>query len=1637
MLPVHHLHLLLTKELIVIWRSKVWSVVEIAIPLIISVPLIALVLQNSSSVKHEAQFWESFQVTGDWRDIDRRLGNMQSIYSYCGILSRRNLGLVFPNNMDEKEISWTAREIEFRYLMNNSALHSHFFELNVKIFPTEAAMMEELLEDYHRSFMCTKYIAGIIFDEYNSSTLRLSYTIRIRQTEDPQTQWYVGDDIWESGGPYGILDDHFLINMVPNYWSLGILSLQYAIDTVFLKGTDDKKSNDSKFQLSLERIPEPPYFEKSVVKFLSFLIIFWQLFTLPCILHTVANIVSEKHSGIKNHAENPIIGWHTLIPIFSFPAFLTVMGMRSSTFYIAHAIIGFIKIAVVLLSCTVILLPQIQTISSWLFFSTNFIYGAGAASFALLMSCIFHTPGAATKGTIVIWLVTIVLTRLQVTDGSVLLNIILSLNLNYAFICAHRAMQDYMNRDEYLGIYNMFENTIYIYSFGTALIMMTFDILWMSLLAIYLDNVYPSGDLPRKQWFFFLHQSNNKHQQCTFDDSSDAQSDNIQKYEGNDQADIDIRHLTKTYAVQPAVDSMSFRAYRGEITVLLGHNGAGKSTTFSLITGLISPTSGSIYICGSRMESHSIDHCQREIGFCPQYNALFNLLTVREHLEMFRKLSGNTVDCVMELMTDMQLDNVADIIAENLSGGMKRKLCVGISLVGGRRIILLDEPTAGMDPASRQAVVELLQRCKRERTILLTTHCMDEADLLGDRIAIMVRGRLFCAGTSEFLKNRFGTGYLLSIDLVPRQSSHHSLIQKEQLLSIIRKHVPETKKQSITPQQMTVLLPTESKKSFPNLFIDLEQNAEKYGINSFGLSLNTLEQVFLKVGELEDADSTVPIDIENMAEQQASILCSNSFIRTGLLLWIGQVIALLRKRFICYRKQWPRFIWQIVFPVTVLLVVVFYMKNLSTRDEKRHEILLNAGRINPSVVLLQLENPETLFGRNVLQIVRNITGYSYKLVPPSESMELSLAKLPKVPPPVSIAVMYNTKNSYIAATAFFNAKARYGPVIATTLISNARLGQSAGNKNFLLNIAMQIYSIKVSFLPYGNVSDVSPLVSLNSHMFLIAPVLIIIFAFVSSGFVAYIVDDLNTNFLHQQLRTRLNTFIYWLSVIISDLILYAFVCTIFIVILNEWLSNLKFDLLLLWLMYLWPTLPLVYCVAFLINHPARAYIFLIIITLIVALCASIISYIMMFIKPKLFPYLHTAFLFTLPTYSMSYGLIMILVADVNKDTSGLYSWEKLGRIYILMACSGFLFWIILIIINFKPAAIYMHDLLSVMRRTTSNLSMYESNLEDIDVKKERECISQKRNVELSLAVRNLNKYYGNLHAVRDLTFGIEPGECFGLLGVNGAGKTTTFDMLTGVSIPDGGEAFINGRSILKKQLIGFCPQFDALHPKLTARQTLQLLASLYGFANPMKRVETLLEAVSLTAHADICVEFLSGGQRRRLSLAVALISQTDLILLDEPTAGIDPKARRQIWCLLNAVREKRRAMLLTSHSMTECEALCNRIGIMDQGSLIAIGTPQHIKTRFGEKYTLIITISDQCRREDLICLVKKIFPDSIEKDTYRTCLLWDITKGESDRWSQMYGKLCQLAAQFPWITDYSLTQTTLEGAFLQLSQREK
>ncbi|VDN18205.1 unnamed protein product [Gongylonema pulchrum] len=532
---LRQLRLLLHKEFIGAWRNKLWTLLEVAVPVLISLPLAIIVVQKSSSVKHDEQLYKPFQVTGDWRDVDRLLDNMKSIYSSCGRRNKRSLGLIFAN---------------------------------------ETAMMEALSKDFRESFLCTDYIAGVIFDEYNKSTARLRYTLRIRQTDDLQSQWYIGDDVWGPGGAYEVMEDHFQVNINPNYWSSGFLSLQYAVESVFLKSIDSAKYSGDDLEFSLERLPEPTYFEKAMV--------------LPA-----------------------------------------------------------------------------------LFVITILVYAAGIVTFALFASTIFRSAGMAVKGAGFLWLASIALTNVPISSGSLLPNIIFSLNINYAFTSALKSVQDYMRRvryvdffaDEYLGWHNIFENAAYMYPFGWAFVMMVADCILMFLLAIFLDYAYLCGGF----WLLSLRPSKTEKVRLPEEDYTDQLNEDINIRGADpeqDKADIVVTKLTKKYSAETVVDKLSFSARRGEITVLLGHNGAGKSTTFSMITGLITPTSGIISICGKVLNSRSIKKCQHEIGYCPQYNALFDSLTVREHLELFRELRGikDRYAEVSEMISDLHLDNVADTV---------------------------------------------------------------------------------------------------------------------------------------------------------------------------------------------------------------------------------------------------------------------------------------------------------------------------------------------------------------------------------------------------------------------------------------------------------------------------------------------------------------------------------------------------------------------------------------------------------------------------------------------------------------------------------------------------------------------------------------------------------------------------------------------------------------------------------------------------------------------------------------------------------------------------------------------------------------------------------------------------------------
>ena len=273
--------------------------------------------------------------------------------------------------------------------------------------------------------------------------------------------------------------------------------------------------------------------------------------------------------------------------------------------------------------------------------------------------------------------------------------------------------------------------------------------------------------------------------------------------------------------------------------------GLGKSTSISMLTGLIPPTSGDAMICGHSV-THSMQAIRSMLGVCPQHDILFPELTVMQHLVMFAEFKGvpsNQVEAAaLKMIAEVGLKEKAHVRSSMLSGGQKRKLSVGIALIGDSKIIILDEPTSGMDPYSRRSTWNIIQRNKKNRLILLTTHFMDEADILGDRIAIMADGELRCVGSSLFLKKTYGVGYTFTVVKETQGNTSNNIVKT------IRSHVAEAEILNDVGAEVSFRLPFNATPRFVDLFTDIDAHKSTLNIAQYGISVTTLEEVFIRVG---------------------------------------------------------------------------------------------------------------------------------------------------------------------------------------------------------------------------------------------------------------------------------------------------------------------------------------------------------------------------------------------------------------------------------------------------------------------------------------------------------------------------------------------------------------------------------------------------------------------------------------------------------------------------------------------------------------------------------------------------------------------------------------------------------------------
>lgn len=300
--------------------------------------------------------------------------------------------------------------------------------------------------------------------------------------------------------------------------------------------------------------------------------------------------------------------------------------------------------------------------------------------------------------------------------------------------------------------------------------------------------------------------------------------------------------------------------------------------------------------------------------------------------------------------------------------------------------------------------------------------------------------------------------------------------------------------------------------------------------------------------------------------------------------------------------------------------------------------------------------------------------------------------------------------------------------------------------------------------------------------------------------------------------------------------------------------------------------------------------------------------------------------------------------------------------------------------------------------------------------------------KITIEVNDLRKSYGDTKAVAGVTFAVAQGEVFGLLGPNGAGKTTAVECMLGLREPDSGHITLlgmehgaNSREI--KERVGAQLQTTGLYPRLTVRELVDLFGNLFPKAHP---TESVIEMVGLQEKAKTPSKNLSGGQKQRLAVALALVSDPDLIFLDEPTTGLDPQARRGLWDVIRELQRAGKTVLLTTHYMEEAEQLCDRVAVMDHGRIIALDTPEAlINQHFQETAIEFVAVGDP-PREALAALpgVTQTLFENGRPTLYTT----DVPR--------------TMAGLFELVTEGTLTfkdmtvrQATLEDVFLKLTGR--
>ncbi|KAH0549029.1 hypothetical protein KQX54_005250, partial [Cotesia glomerata] len=1142
-------------------------------------------------------------------------------------------------------------------------------------------------------------------------------------------------------------------------------------------------------------------------------------------------------------------------------------------------------------------------------------------------------------------------------------------------------------------------------SLTAVLIAWTFHLILWGFIAIYLDNIYPGKYGTKLPWYYLCKKDKSTPDDVNFNVRGSTNWSAVERPPPFIKPKARVKKLTIEFGFDKlqVLKDLSIDFYPNEFSVIIGHNGSGKSCLLKIISGMYQATYGSVYIEGrdySDFKSQERNY-KPIIGYCPQENMLVKYLSTEEHLYLFGMMKGMSLRESKEESRRMiklfSLEAERKLKVKEISFGAKRRLCLAIALIGHSEVLILDEPTYGVDPQHRKRLWEILGTFKGRKTIIMATNSMEAADTLADRIAIIANGRIECYGSKAYLNRRYNIGYDLSMVIKPE-------CDLPSLQKLIQEHSPDPVS-LMGKMGMMVNFNVSRNTRFAHLLSFLESNKDYLRINAVSLQAASIEGQFRRIGlisHFRERGAWIPSDkFEWIVQRRRRKLIQNQNNWTRVTkgaLRRQQFAAMLYKKILHVIASWNPYLFSIIFASIALILTMIVSGASKFPNIHSPELLLNPDnytlqKLIPLVFVDDDEDARSFFtifdqtcqkfNMSPLHITQNMTASDLIAHPEMHSISFRERYF------MAIDILKDNKIELLYSPVLIHS----GP-ISLNLLHSALLLHNSQSMDTQINLMSR------------------PLMDPDNWQYRIAHgkgiknwenAVVITTLFILLPTVDLGVRESRTIAKLLQLNT------HRVTIVINPEILFPFI-----------MYNIN---------------PNFQKYAEIVFHIFPPYVFS---------CA-----IGNFIAIKLYNKqcsehndCDNKFALEDPCcYNCEHNLCFNPLNEwIDSQTDASFRHSVINDV-ILLISQAVCFHLILII--FEPTS---------RRRWYANKPPKETvGPKEEDLVKEQEIIDKlvdqyeksqfvpKRN---AVIVKGLSAKYKKKETLRNVNFRINRRECFGLLGMNGAGKTTIFRALVGESRANIEKALICGiDSSLNDDkfygMIGYCPQKGGLIDFLTGRQSLFFFAALRGvpWKNIRDEVDKWLDIFDMLEFENIPLKNCAWGVRRKMCVLQSLIGDLPIIFLDEPSSGMDIIGRSALDETLYQLREMGKCIFLTTHSIEEAEALCDRVGILADGYLATVGSCERLVEKQGNKFILKVILDPQTSLYTVDFILKSIeeaLPSSVFLGRHLDVLSYEFEK--TDDLESVYSILNAVKLKHSEITNYFINQQSLEQVYHQLSR---